>query len=396
MIFWRKKKNAAEQDAQEAEDKVVHPVGEPALEPPVEYDSDISEELKHELEPTETEILDDLIEESPVPDPVEMESQEDDLDPDEGGWLSRLSQGLSKSSTKLTKGLGDVLTKKKLDADAVEALEEALIEADLGPQTAMSLAAEIAKDRFGKEVDAREIKQALADKISLILKPVAEELNVDAVASGPRVILVCGVNGVGKTTTIGKLAYQMHYQQGKKVVMAAGDTFRAAALEQLQIWADRVGCPLVKKELGSDAAAVAYEAYAKAKEDDADILLIDTAGRLHNKTNLMDELEKIIRVLKKHDESIPHSTLLVLDSTTGQNAHSQLEKFKEIANITGLVVTKLDGSAKGGVVVSLADQFKLPIHAVGVGENIEDLQPFHPDEFASSLVGLDLLESKAA
>ncbi|MGB1077497.1 MAG: signal recognition particle-docking protein FtsY, partial [Bdellovibrionales bacterium] len=356
--------------------------------PPVEADPDISEDVKHQLEPTEAEILDDMVEEEPVPEQVVTDTPEEKLDPDEGGWLSRLSEGLSKSSSKLTKGLGDVLTKKKLDADAVEALEEALIEADLGPQTAMMLAEEISRDRFDKEVDEIEIKQALADKISEILKPVAQELDVTPVSGGPRVILVCGVNGVGKTTTIGKLAYQMHYGQGKKIVMAAGDTFRAAALEQLQIWADRVGCPLVKKELGSDAAAVAYEAYSKAKEDGADILLIDTAGRLHNKVNLMDELEKIIRVLKKHDETIPHATLLVLDSTTGQNAHSQLSSFKEIANITGLVVTKLDGSAKGGVVVSLADHFKLPIHAIGVGESIEDLQSFHPDEFARSLVGL--------
>ena len=395
MVFWRKKKNATEQEVQDAEDKVLHPDGEPEIEPPVEYDADISEDLKHEIEPTENEIIDDLGDGIPVPDKrtadvmlSDAEVEKDDAD--EGGWLSRLSGGLSKSSTKLTKGLGDVFTKKKLDADAVEALEDALIAADLGPQTAMNLAQEISKDRFDKHVDEHEIKTALAEKISNVLAPVAQELDVSPVESGgPRVILVCGVNGVGKTTTIGKLAYDMHYNKGKKIVMAAGDTFRAAALEQLQIWADRVGCPLVKKDLGADAAALAYEAYAKAKEEGADILLIDTAGRLHNKTNLMDELEKIIRVLKKHDETIPHSTLLVLDSTTGQNAHSQLESFKEIANVTGLIVTKLDGSAKGGVVVSLADRFKLPIHAIGVGEEIEDLQPFHPDAFAKSLVGLE-------
>ncbi len=390
MVFWRKRKNAAEQDVHEAENKVLHPDGEPELELPVEYDADISEDLQHRLEPTETEILDAMIEEEPLPELSPLNSgKEEATEIESGGWLSRLSQGLSKSSHKLTKGLGDVLTKKKLDEEAVEALEDALIEADLGPQTAMELAKEIAKDRFGKDVDEREIKQALAEKISAILQPVAQALDVSPLDSGPRVILVCGVNGVGKTTTIGKLAYHMHYKQGKKIVMAAGDTFRAAALEQLQIWADRVGCPLIKKDLGSDAAAVAYEAYTQAKEEGADILLIDTAGRLHNKKNLMDELEKIIRVLKKHDESIPHSTLLVLDSTTGQNAHAQLQSFKEIAHITGLIVTKLDGSAKGGVVVSLADQFKLPIHAIGVGEEIEDLQSFHPEEFAYSLVGLD-------
>ncbi len=390
MMFWRKKKNAAEQEVQDAEDKILHPEGAPEIEPPTEYDSEINENLKRELEPTETEILDEMVEEEPLPEQDPLEAVKNKTESIEsGGWFSRLSEGLSKSSRKMTKNLGAVLTKKKLDEGAVEALEEALIEADLGPQTAASLAAAIAKDRFGKDVDEYEIRRALADKISDILKPVAQELDIKPLNSGPRVILVCGVNGVGKTTTIGKLAYNMHYKQGKKIVMAAGDTFRAAALEQLEIWANRVGCPLVKKELGSDAAAVAYEAYAKAKEDGADILLIDTAGRLHNKANLMDELEKIIRVLKKHDETIPHSTLLVLDATTGQNAHAQLKSFKEVANITGLIVTKLDGSAKGGVVVSLADQFKLPIHAIGVGEEIEDLQIFHPDEFACSLMGID-------
>lgn len=360
MVFWKKKKK--------------------------EKDPSVNESIVEDVLVEEEVVVDEPVVEK-TPEPV-TEIEEETHSEESEGWISRLSGGLSKSSSKLSQGITDVLTKKKLDADAVEALEEALIEADLGPKTAMMLAEEISKDRFGKDIDEEEIKQALADKIADILRPVAKPLDTSSLESGPRVILVCGVNGVGKTTTIGKLAHQIHVEEGKKIVMAAGDTFRAAALEQLQIWADRVGCSLVKKELGSDAAAVAYEAYAQAKEEGADILLIDTAGRLHNKTNLMDELEKIIRVLKKHDETIPHSTLLVLDSTTGQNAHSQLETFKEIANITGLIVTKLDGSAKGGVVVSLADAFKLPIHAVGVGEEIEDLQPFDPDEFAKSLVGL--------
>lgn len=201
-------------------------------------------------------------------------------------------------------------------------------------------------------------------------------------------MLICGVNGVGKTTTIGKLAYQIHYREHKKVMMAAGDTFRAAAIEQLQIWADRTKCPLVSSEIGSDAAALAFQSYERAVKEDMDVLMIDTAGRLHNKANLMAELEKITRVLKKKDENIPHEVILVLDATTGQNAISQVETFKQLVNVTGLVVTKLDGSAKGGVVVALSDKFGLPIFAVGVGEDIEDLQAFHAEEFAASLVGL--------
>ena len=206
--------------------------------------------------------------------------------------------------------------------------------------------------------------------------------------TGPRTYLICGVNGVGKTTTIGKLAYQLHFKRGKKVMIAAGDTFRAAAIEQLQIWADRTKCPLVARELGADAAAVAFEAYEKALNDNMDILMIDTAGRLHNKANLMAELEKIIRVLKKKEEAIPHEAILILDATTGQNAISQVETFLGLVKLTGLIVTKLDGSAKGGVVVALADKFGLPIYAVGVGEDIEDLQAFKADAFARTLVGL--------
>ena len=233
-----------------------------------------------------------------------------------------------------------------------------------------------------------DIQKELATRVEEILKDIARPMEIKTPENGPRVVLVCGVNGVGKTTTIGKLAYQLHYKMGKKVMLAAGDTFRAAALEQLQVWADRVGCKLVKKEIGSDAASVAYEAYTQAKEEGVDILLIDTAGRLHNKSNLMDELKKIDRVLKKQGEDLPHATILVLDATTGQNAHAQVETFGEAVNVKGLIVTKLDGSAKGGVVVSLADQFRLPIYAVGVGEKIDDLQPFKAHEYAESLVGL--------
>lgn len=396
MIFWRKKKNIAEQEQQEREDKVVHHPGEPEIAPPVEDDPEIGEELKHELEETEEEILEE-IEETPVPDhrPVSdaeeaAEEREHDEETDHGGgWFSRLSKGLSKSSNKITQGLGDLVTRKKLDQDMLDELEELLITADLGPKTAAKLIEEFGKDRFGKDISEQEIKEALAASIAHILKPVAGQMLMDCEQdTGPFTVLVCGVNGVGKTTTIGKIAHNLHYDEGKTVVMAAGDTFRAAAIEQLQIWAERAGASFLAKDVGADAASVAYEAYEKAKEEGADVLFIDTAGRLHNKSNLMAELEKIIRVLKKQDENLPHAVLLVLDATTGQNAHEQVRTFKEMVNVTALAVTKLDGSAKGGVVVSLADRFGLPICYVGVGEQAGDLQPFHPDEFAKSLVGL--------
>lgn len=303
-------------------------------------------------------------------------------------WVSRLGWGLSKSSAKLGEDLTALLTKKKLDQDTLNDLEDALITADLGPVTAARIVDEFAKGRFGKDIGEDEVRAALADIIARMLEPVAHPLPLDRPASGPLVILICGVNGAGKTTTIGKLAHRWISQDGRRVMIAAGDTFRAAAVEQLKIWADRAGAPLIAKETGADAAAVAFEAYKEAKESGADILMIDTAGRLHNKKNLMAELEKIIRVLKKHDETIPHATLLVLDATTGQNAHAQVETFREITNITGLIVTKLDGSAKGGVVVGLADRFGLPIHAVGVGEGADDLQPFNAADYARSLVGL--------
>ena len=392
MIFWRKKKNAAEQEQAEAEDKVLHPPKEPAIEPSTDYEPEIDPDTKHELTETENEIIEDL-HMTPTPDPVvaEIEEEKEELadHSDEGGWLSRLTSGLSKSTNKITTGISDVLTKKKLDDEALEQLEDALIEADLGPKTAAKVIEEFSKDRFGKDISEEEIREALAETIGDILEPVAKPLTLEKPADGPYVILMTGVNGAGKTTTIGKLAQKLTQSDGLKVMMAAGDTFRAAATEQLQIWADRVGCTLVTKDVGADAAAVAYEAYMQAKNDNADILLIDTAGRLQNKTNLMEELAKIVRVLKKNDENIPHSTLLVLDSTTGQNAFSQLETFKDMVNVTGLIVTKLDGSAKGGVLVGLADQFGVPVHAIGVGEAIEDMQPFNAVEYARSLMGVE-------
>ena len=391
MVFWRKKKNASEQEQEEREDKFVHHPREPDIEPPTEYEPEIDEETDHRLHKTENEIIEELEapeapEQSPIEDAQEREEFADDSE--QGGWLSRLTKGLSKSTNKLTTGLTDLVTKKKLDQDTLDELEDVLIEADLGPKTAAKVVEDFSGDRFGKEISEEEIREALAESIGKILEPVAKPLEISKQPSGPFTILMCGVNGAGKTTTIGKMAQRFQQQDGHKVMMAAGDTFRAAAVEQLEIWSQRVGCTLIKKDVGADAAAVAFEAYAQAKEESADVLLIDTAGRLQNKKNLMEELEKIIRVLKKQDEALPHAVLLVLDSTTGQNAFSQVETFKEMVDVTGLIVTKLDGSAKGGVLVGLADQFGVPVHAIGVGEALEDLQPFSANEYARSLMGL--------
>ncbi|HEY5597833.1 MAG TPA: signal recognition particle-docking protein FtsY [Kiloniellales bacterium] len=303
------------------------------------------------------------------------------------GWLARLKAGLSRSSTKLSEGLTGILAKRRLDADALEALEEVLIGADLGVATAAKLSANLGKSRFDKDIDPTKVRRALARDIAAILAPVAKPLVLEP-PRRPRVVLVVGVNGSGKTTTIGKLA-QLYRGQGHSVMLAAGDTFRAAAIEQLQAWGQRTGCPVVATTPGGDAAGLAYEALETARRQGSDLLLIDTAGRLHNKADLMAELQKVIRVLRKLDPEAPHDVLLVLDATTGQNAHAQVETFKELVAVTGLVVTKLDGSARGGVLVALAERFGLPVHAIGVGESADDLRPFDANDFARSLLGLD-------
>ena len=303
------------------------------------------------------------------------------------GWLSRLKGGLSRSSSVLSKNINDLLTKRKLDDAAIEELEEILITSDLGVSTAARLSQSIASSRFGKETTSEEIKAVLASEITKILEPIAIPLEPDA-KNTPHVIVVCGVNGVGKTTTIGKLA-RAYTAKGQKVVLAAGDTFRTAAIEQLEIWGQRTNSQVISSEIGKDAASLAYDAFEQAKKTKAGILLIDTAGRLQNKKELMAELQKIIRVIRKIDHVAPHSCLLVLDATTGQNTHSQVEAFADAINITGLIVTKLDGSSKGGVLVSLAEKFGLPVHAIGIGEQPEDLQPFKARDFANSLMGLE-------
>jgi len=302
------------------------------------------------------------------------------------GWLARLRAGLARSSARLGQGIGALFTRRTLDDAALEELEDLLITADIGVATAARLVSALRETRFGKDVTADEVRAALAEEIEAILEPVAKPLVVDP-ARKPHVVLVVGVNGAGKTTTIGKIAKQLK-DQGLGVVLAAGDTFRAAAVEQLQVWGKRTGCPVMARETGADAAGVAFDALKLATARKDDVLIIDTAGRLHNRSELMAELEKISRVLKKLVPDAPHSTLLVLDATTGQNAHQQVDIFGQMVHVDGLAMTKLDGTAKGGVVVSIAEKYKLPVHYAGVGEAVEDLRPFSARDYARGLLGL--------
>jgi fused signal recognition particle receptor len=277
--------------------------------------------------------------------------------------------------------------RRALDDDMLEQLEELLITADMGVETATRVTANIAEGRYGRMMSASDIKALLAQEIARVMEPVARPMPL--YPRKPQVVLVVGVNGSGKTTTIGKLASQFR-AAGKTVVIAAGDTFRAAAVEQLQVWGERAGVPVMTAPEGSDPAALAFDAMGKAEAEGADLLMIDTAGRLQNRADLMEELAKIVRVIRKKDPDAPHNTLLVLDATTGQNALSQVRTFQQMADVSGLVMTKLDGTAKGGVLVALADRFGLPIHAIGVGEQIDDLQPFDPEDFANALVGIEV------
>lgn len=297
-------------------------------------------------------------------------------------FFERLKEGLAKSAGTL--GLGDIL-RKKLDADTVQTLEEALIRADLGAKSAREIAQAVAKGRYDEDISPSELRSVLAGEIARVLKQVESPFAPDP-AKKPFVVLVAGVNGTGKTTTIGKIAAKMT-KSGKKVVLAAGDTFRAAAIEQLQIWGKRAGATVISRATGADAAGLAFDALAQARSVGADILLIDTAGRLQNKAGLMAELEKIARVIKKVDPEAPHAVLLVLDATTGQNAIAQVEAFAASVPLTGLIMTKLDGSAKGGILVALAARFGLPVYFIGVGESEDDLQPFAADSFAKALTG---------
>jgi fused signal recognition particle receptor len=323
--------------------------------------------------------LDAIIEAAPTPEaaPAPQAATEPAPPAPKPGFLRRLIGGTDTEAA-------PAAPRRALDDAMLQDLEDLLITADMGVETATKVTANIAEGRYGRRVSGAEMRALLAEEIARILEPVA--LPLPLTGQKPQVVLVVGVNGSGKTTTIGKLASQLK-AAGKHVVIAAGDTFRAAAVEQLQIWGERAGCVVLTAPEGSDPASLAFEAMTRAEADGADLLLIDTAGRLQNRTDLMQELEKIVRVIRKKDPTAPHSTLLVLDASTGQNAISQVEIFSKMADVTGLVMTKLDGTAKGGVLVALADRFGLPIHAIGVGEQIDDLSPFDPEEFAAALTG---------
>ena len=365
---------------------------EPEIAPPEPVEPAVAAEPEVPPAPPPIEQAPEPAEAATEPQPVpveavaENEPEVEKPEPEKKGWLSRLRDGLSKSTKKVAESITSLFTKKKLDQQTLDDLEDVLIQADLGVAVASRLVAKLGKERFGKEVTDEEVRAAFADDIAEILQPVAVPLTIDA-ARKPHVVLVVGVNGSGKTTTIAKLA-GLYKGEGRSVMLAAGDTFRAAAVEQLKVWGDRAGVPVVSKQTGADAAGLAYEALERARAEKTDVLLIDTAGRLHNKTNLMEELAKIVRVIRKLDPEAPHSCLLVLDATTGQNAHAQVETFKTMSPVGALVLTKLDGSAKGGVLVALAEKFKLPVVAIGVGEGIDDLRPFEARAFARGLMGL--------
>jgi fused signal recognition particle receptor len=302
-------------------------------------------------------------------------------------WLQRLRFGLSRSSTTIARGVADIFTKRKLDAASLDDLEDVLIQADLGLAAASRIREAVGHGRYERGIDPEEVKQILAEEVERALDPVARPLVIDP-EKRPFVILVIGVNGSGKTTTIGKLAAKFR-SEGKAVLLAAGDTFRAAAIEQLRIWARRTFSALVERDQGADAAGLAFDALTKARELNIDVVLMDTAGRLQNRTELMNELEKIIRVMRKVDADAPHAVLLVLDATVGQNALSQVEIFGRVAGVTGLVMTKLDGTARGGILVAIADKFALPVHFIGVGEGVDDLEPFTARDFADAIAGID-------
>jgi fused signal recognition particle receptor len=302
-------------------------------------------------------------------------------------WWQRLSGGLKRTSASIGTAISDLVSKRKLDSATIEELEELLIRADLGVDTAARIAAAISEGRYDKQVSDSEVKAILSTEVEKVLVPVAQPLALDAGAK-PFVVLVVGVNGSGKTTTIGKLAARFR-AEGRSVMLAAGDTFRAAAIDQLKIWGSRTGAKVVAREQGADAAGLAFDALTAAKNEAVDVLLVDTAGRLQNKSELMAELEKIVRVMKKVDARAPHAVLLVLDATVGQNALSQAAEFTRIAGVTGLVMTKLDGTARGGILVALAAKHKLPVHFIGVGEGVDDLAPFAAKDFANAIAGIE-------
>ncbi|RYE48613.1 MAG: signal recognition particle-docking protein FtsY [Hyphomicrobiales bacterium] len=367
---------ALEEALHEAGQTIEGPPADTGSEPPAgppEATPAYIEEIEEQQAPEPAPVL-------PVPSPTSAAAGEP---PKKQNWLQRLASGLKRSSDQLTGSIAAVFTKKKLDQAMLDDLEDILIQSDFGVDMATDVTEALRRDRFDRDISSDEVRDVLATEIVKVLEPVAQPLVIDA-GTRPYVILMVGVNGTGKTTTIGKLA-SLYGAQGKKVMLAAGDTFRAAAIEQLQVWGDRTGAPVVTKPAGSDASGLAYEAVERAKAEGADILIIDTAGRLQNRDELMSELEKIIRVIKKVEPSAPHATLLTLDATTGQNALNQVEIFGKRAGVTGLVMTKLDGTARGGILVAIARKFALPVHFIGVGEGVDNLEAFAARDFAAAI-----------
>jgi len=364
--------------------ELVEPIGDDEIN---ENSSLTETEIGNEVQ-SASEVVDTPTVENVSVETVEpvVEAVTEPEKPQKKGWFSRLTSGLSKSSSKLTEGITSIFTKSKLDDEALQDLEDLLIQSDLGVATAMRITDQLSSSRYDKEISGEEVRQILSNEVETILKPVAQPLVVNA-ENKPHILLMVGVNGAGKTTSIGKLA-QKFKTEGRSVMLAAGDTFRAAAVDQLKIWGERTGAKLVSGQIGADASGLVYDALEKARAENADILMIDTAGRLQNKADLMAELEKIVRVIQKFDPTGPHDVLLTLDATTGQNALNQVEIFQKIAGVTGLIMTKLDGTARGGILVAIAEKYKLPIHAIGVGESIEDMQPFDPSDFAKVIAGV--------
>jgi len=378
-LFNRVTGKPAEQEAPEAapaEEQAPAPEPEPQPElPPPPSEPEPEPEITPPAPEPEPEIAP-----APAPEP------QPEVPLQRRGWFSRLSDGLSKSSRSITGSITSIFTKKKLDKATLQDLEDVLLQADLGLPLAERIVKAVSTGRYDKEIDPEEVKRILAAEVAAVLKPV--EVPFDFGSQKPFIILVVGVNGAGKTTTIGKLG-AIARREGHKVMFAACDTFRAAAIEQLNVWGTRIGAKVLSRPTGADAAGLAFDAIKEAREDGTDILFIDTAGRLQNKQYLMDELDKIVRVIKKQDETAPHAVLLVLDATTGQNAMAQADIFTKVAGVTGLIMTKLDGTARGGILVAIAERFKLPVHAIGVGESIDDLQPFDAEGFARAIAGLE-------
>ena len=386
--------NVAEEEPAAAIETAAEEASEAAVE--IEGVAAPEEDIAPREEAAPAEIEDPVLEEvarlEPKPLPKGFASAEDKpvevvaAPQPKRTWFQRLREGLSRTSSQLTGQITSLFTKRKLDDDTLQDLEDLLIQADLGVETALRITDTLASERYGKDVTGTDVSRIMASEITKVLSPVAKPLALD-LNHKPHVILVVGVNGTGKTTTIGKLAAKLS-GAGLKVMLAAGDTFRAAAIEQLKIWAERTGSDIVATKLGADAAGLAYEAYERAKEKKSDVLIIDTAGRLQNKTELMAELEKIVRVLGKLDPDAPHTVLQTLDATTGQNAMNQVEIFRNVAGVNGLVMTKLDGTARGGILVAIAAKHKLPVYFIGVGEGIDDLEPFEAKDFAEAIAGV--------